>query len=576
MEQGKVQYMTPEQVRSLDPSLIDYMTMSSGSIIKVGKQQKSCEFQEEKVCPKQIVPVICRHCGKYKLPSNTFQNNRVVLRGGKKGANEAEKGEENVENQNEVEIVGQPEGEQQEVLRGPDGKPLLSDILAGGDYYGEGEVQQEQQYTDDQQYVPEGGENANNQGYGEEYYDPNYQYGLQDEYDNLEDAIGYEQNENVVDPGVPEQNVEAEIPNENYAQDYLPDTNDAQVDDQNYPQELPQNQENVPEQTQPYAPIEEPENVVPEESPKQPEQQQPAQQSIQPAQQPIQPAQLPSQGPMRPINQPVQPNKKPIKPPVKPQPQQKPIPSQVRPLPNQRPMQPRPNLIPPQPKKPPVVYPKGVIPPKVVPPRIPPRVIPPGQQKKLIPSQPPRVVMPPGQQKKLVPSQPPRVVMPPGQQKKLVPSQPPRVVMPSGQQKKLVPQRPQFVPKGPVAPKIIPPSVKGFRSRPNNLNEDEENNEKPLLCPDCARAEAEEEAKEKQKENDTNNYREKQPYQSRTNIPRGKPENKYNSKTYQKPKSDFNQDHYKYHEINDTTDDSKRTGFIVKKAGIVISSNLDL
>ena len=573
MEQGKVQYMTPDQVRSLDPSLIDYMTMSTGSIIKVGKPQQSCEFQEEKVCPKQIVPVICRHCGKYKLPSNTFQNNRVVLRAGKKDANEAEKGEENIENQNEAELEAQPEGEQQEVLRGPDGKPLLSDILAGGDYYGgeeEGGAQQEQQYVDDQQYVPEGDENANNQGYEEQYYDPNYQYGVQGEYGNLEDAIGYEQNENEVDPGVPEQNAEGEIPNENYAQDYLPDTNDAQVDDQKYPQELPQNQEIVPEQTQPYAPVEQPENIAPEESPIQPVQQsiQPVQQPIQPPKQPIQPVQQPIQPPKQPIQpaqQPSQSPMRPINPPVKPQPQQKPIPSQVRPLPNQRPMQPRPNLIPPQPKKPPVVYPKGVIPPKVVPTsKIPPKVLPPGQQKKMIPPQPPRVVMPPGQQKKIVPPQPPRVVMPPGQQKKLVPP------------------RPQVVPKGPVAPKVVPPSVKGFRSRPKNLNEDEENNEKPLLCPDCARAEAEEvEAEEKQRKNDTNDandtndYRGKQHYQSRTNIPQGKSENKYNSKTYQKPKSDFNHDHYKYHEINVTTDDSKRTGFIVKKAGIVISSTLD-
>ena len=42
-----------------------------------------------------------------------------------------------------------------EVLRGPDDKPLLMDMITGGDYYqreGEeqGEVQMKQQYYDDQ------------------------------------------------------------------------------------------------------------------------------------------------------------------------------------------------------------------------------------------------------------------------------------------------------------------------------------------------------------------------------------------------------------------------------------------
>ena len=125
MEQKNVQYMSPEQVRNLDPSLIDYVHLSSGSIVKVGKvgnKQSSCEFQEEKVCPKVV---ICRHCGKFKIPSKTYQHNNVVLRAGKKDGEEAEKEVENVETQNEEGVVeGQAEGEQKEVLRGPDGKPL--------------------------------------------------------------------------------------------------------------------------------------------------------------------------------------------------------------------------------------------------------------------------------------------------------------------------------------------------------------------------------------------------------------------------------------------------------------------
>ena len=81
MEQNNVQYMTPEQMRNIDPSLIDYVYLSSGSIVKEGNEQSSREFQEEKVCPKIV---ICRHCGKEKIPSKAFRNNNVVLCGGKK------------------------------------------------------------------------------------------------------------------------------------------------------------------------------------------------------------------------------------------------------------------------------------------------------------------------------------------------------------------------------------------------------------------------------------------------------------------------------------------------------------
>ena len=180
----------------------------------------------------------------------------------------------------------------------------------------------------------------------------------------------------------------------------------------------------------------------------------------------------------------------------------------------------------------------------------------------------------------------------------MVPGQTPKVI-PPGQQKKVVPAQPKVAPRGPMAPpkSVVPTKISkmGFRSRPqNNLNEDDEDNEKPLLCPDCARAEEEEaaqaeaeaeveveaDAEEEQNnryETKTMNYRQRQVNQNKKNNSRGKYENKYSSRTYQKKGgSECNLDHYKYHEIDDITDERKRGGFIVKKGGVVISSNLEL
>ena len=51
---------------------------------------------------------------------------------------------------------------------------------------------------------------------------------------------------------------------------------------------------------------------------------------------------------------------------------------------------------------------------------------------------------------------------------------------------------------------------------------------------------------------------------------------KYSSKTYQK-KSNLDEDfyNYKYHEINDTTENNEKSYFIVRKAGVIISSNIE-
>lgn len=121
-----MQYMTPEQIKNLDPSLIDFMTMSTGLIIKVEHKPTTCEFQEEQVYSN---PNICQHCGKYKI---LLSSNTNVLRAGKKDGSQTEALEE------QIELEGQLEGEQKEVLRGPDGKMLLNDTLTGGYTY-EGE-----------------------------------------------------------------------------------------------------------------------------------------------------------------------------------------------------------------------------------------------------------------------------------------------------------------------------------------------------------------------------------------------------------------------------------------------------
>ena len=49
MEQQNVIYMTPEEVQNVDPTTIDTVTMTTGTIIKVADQGESNEFQEENV-----------------------------------------------------------------------------------------------------------------------------------------------------------------------------------------------------------------------------------------------------------------------------------------------------------------------------------------------------------------------------------------------------------------------------------------------------------------------------------------------------------------------------------------------
>ena len=95
MEENKILYMNPDQAKDVDPSLINSITLTTGSIIKVIDQGEAEVFQEEAVNPNQI---ICEKCG---LPKDTTpEKTENVFRG-------------------------------KEVLKGPNGMPLLGDLLSG-------------------------------------------------------------------------------------------------------------------------------------------------------------------------------------------------------------------------------------------------------------------------------------------------------------------------------------------------------------------------------------------------------------------------------------------------------------
>ena len=349
MEQDNIQYLTPEQAQNIDPSLIDFVTLNTGTVIKVQDQPTACEFQEE-ICDNKN---LCPKCGGYRIQQGIDQNYQNVFRAGKNI------GDENTEQINaEVEAQPQAEGNEQEVLRGFDGKPLLNDFLTGGEVYdgqpqyqeneyqpeGEGEIPQGQENYDDQygleeQYVQEKYEEPNpNEN---QYYEPNYEGEQGDvNYDNeYEEGIPSPEGGYINNQGVSEENVEQK-PYENIPQDYAPDDNNCQNQEEVNPQE----------QYQSYAPSKPEENNT--SNAKLPEK--PIEQA--PIQSPKPQFNPPSQ-PLKPPTQPKIPTNKPIQPPEKPN--MKPGRKNVAPLPE-----------------------KGkVVPakPSVQPPR---NVMPPGQQKK--------------------------------------------------------------------------------------------------------------------------------------------------------------------------------------------------
>ena len=227
-QQLKVKYFSPEQAKYINPDLIDFVTLNNGSMVKLGDSQNYSQFCERKACQN---PGVCNRCGKAKYmgQSNNFSGSSYVFRGGKKKVNEA--------GADGVGLEVSSEGIQTQNLQGQEGA-LLSDILTGGNYYGDdqnenqGEIPQDQgqgyyegepQGTSQQQYVPVPEQNQNPVGgYTEGYPDQNQYYPDTQEQPK----------------GVKEEFVNPEIPNENYP-----------------PQEYPQNpKEEIPIQT-PYIPI---------------------------------------------------------------------------------------------------------------------------------------------------------------------------------------------------------------------------------------------------------------------------------------------------------------------------------
>ena len=119
MDKKKILYMTPEQAQEVDPSLIDSVTLTTGSIVKIINQESNSEFKEE----------ICEKCGLPKSVNETVQEN--VFRGENK----------------EIKVEAESTEEKKEVLRGPNGMPLLGDILSGNNNI----AQQNQQNINPQQ-----------------------------------------------------------------------------------------------------------------------------------------------------------------------------------------------------------------------------------------------------------------------------------------------------------------------------------------------------------------------------------------------------------------------------------------
>ena len=119
MEQENVVYMTSEEAQNIDPSLIDSVTLTTGSIVKVEDQAEAGDYQEEYV---ESNEPICENCG---LPKCTSYQGENVFRGGQQGEEVQE------EEQQEVVVEGE-EAEKKEVLKGPNGMPLLGEILTGG------------------------------------------------------------------------------------------------------------------------------------------------------------------------------------------------------------------------------------------------------------------------------------------------------------------------------------------------------------------------------------------------------------------------------------------------------------
>ena len=297
MEGYNVRYMTPNEIRTLDPSQISSLKMTTGKTVYVDESQ-TCSG------------AICNNCRMRNL-----QNQNYVLRAKKETTvQEGEHGEK-IEENVEIDVQAQPEGgNNDQVLRGPDGMVFLNDILTKDQEEGQNQEQQQidenanyqqqeqnneqynenegmaQMQTGEEQYVQEQNEEMNYDENQEQYYDQDYNQ------DYNQDP-NYYPPENQNDPNYPSAEMNNQAVQEQYVeQGYTDQYEQAQGQENMYPS-LDEN-ENQQYQEPEYQP---PMNVPQESQEK--EQEPPVEAFDQPPlQEPVQypPTQQPNQLPIKP------------------------------------------------------------------------------------------------------------------------------------------------------------------------------------------------------------------------------------------------------------------------------------
>lgn len=226
-------YMTPNEIRTLDPNQISSMTMKTGATIYVNQSQTCSE-------------TVCDNC-----KMGNVQSQNYVLRAKKETTVQEGENGEKIEEKVEIDVQAQPEGENNDqVLRGPDGMPLLNDILTK-DIYGEEGQNQEQQLVDENgNYEPQ---EQNNEQYNENEINQ-MQAGEEQYVQEQNEEMNYNENQEQYYP---------QDYNEVYNEDpnyYPPETQN----DLNYPSDQNVEEQNVEQgYTDQYEPTEGQENVYP-------------------------------------------------------------------------------------------------------------------------------------------------------------------------------------------------------------------------------------------------------------------------------------------------------------------------
>ena len=234
MDEKNIKYITREELRNIEPSLISSMTLSSGTVIIVNPEaeMETNEFGEEKLCDQ---------CSLYTKYYNQ-PNENVVLRAKK----EIKSKGENIEGNLEIDVTAQQEGQsapKKEVLRGADGKPLLMDILTGNTVNQDNQLDpqpkieeninqennyQQQEQNDGKYYeqpesiqqVPEQNEQFNEQGFENQYYNTQDQYNQSsDEYQQDHPQSEAYPPQEMDNQNVPEQYAEPNADNQGYTLD---------------------------------------------------------------------------------------------------------------------------------------------------------------------------------------------------------------------------------------------------------------------------------------------------------------------------------------------------------------------